>query len=496
MMSHANTYPLTGASTVAINARWAERLLLVIALIVTDMAMVSLGFWLAYFIRFELTMLPWLYQPIASPIDFYQSLVFLLTPAWVILFRMFGLYNFKNLFSGMREYARVFNACTLGMMLVILLVFFNDTSSNVARGWVLLSWLFVAMSVEVGRFVLRRGVQQLRLRGRFVTTVLIVGANEEGKAIAEQLRYNRKAGIMIVGFVDDHLKMGSELLPGMSVLGSVDSVATLVKQYGIQEIIIPSTALPRQKLLTLFQSFGAKDDINIRMSSGLYELLTTSVEVQEIGNVPLLSLNKVRLTGSDLILKRTLDIVVSGLGLLAALPLLLIIAIAIKLDSSGPIFYLRRVVGVSGKPFNALKLRTMYIDGDERLAQQPELLYELQEHFKLKNDPRITRVGAFLRKTSLDELPQLVNVLLGQMSLVGPRMITEAELGRYGKWSMNLSTVKPGITGLWQVSGRSDIGYEDRVLLDMHYIRNYSIWFDLYLLWQTVPAVLMKRGAY
>jgi lipopolysaccharide/colanic/teichoic acid biosynthesis glycosyltransferase len=138
----------------------------------------------------------------------------------------------------------------------------------------------------------------------------------------------------------------------------------------------------------------------------------------------------------------------------------------------------------------------MYIDADERLERDPELRRQFEENFKLKNDPRVTRIGRILRRVSLDELPQLFNILLGQMSLVGPRMITEPERERYGKWRMNLATVKPGLTGLWQVSGRSDVSYDERVKLDMHYIRNYNIWLDLHLLYQTIPAVLKKRGAY
>lgn len=488
------TGQLSGPLPVAINARWAERLLLSIALTVIDLTMVLCGFWLAYTLRFEVG-ISWFYQHAVSPLDFYSRLVFLLAPAWLIVFSLFGLYDFKHLFSGMREYARVFNACTFGMMLVIIFSFF-DLNFVIARGWVILSWLLVTFSVLLGRFALRRMVQWLRTKGRFLTTVLVVGANEEGQAIAEQLQVNPKAGVWIAGFADDELARGSQLLPGVPILGPVDSVATLVRHHGIQEIIVASTALSRERLLELFRSFGSAEDITIRMSSGLYEILTTGVEVQEIGNVPLLSINKVRLTGADMFLKRMLDLLVSSIVLLVSWPLMLAIAIAVKLDSSGPIFYKRRVVGVSGKPFSALKFRTMYVDADERLARDSELRREFEENYKLKNDPRVTRMGRFLRRTSLDELPQLFNVLRGQMSLVGPRMITSEERARYGKWRMNLSTVKPGITGLWQVSGRSEVSYEERVMLDMHYIRNFSIWFDLHLLWQTIPAVLKGHGAY
>jgi lipopolysaccharide/colanic/teichoic acid biosynthesis glycosyltransferase len=175
---------------------------------------------------------------------------------------------------------------------------------------------------------------------------------------------------------------------------------------------------------------------------------------------------------------------------------MLLIALSIKLDSPGPAFYRRRVMGINGRQFNAYKFRTMHMNGDEILAQYPALQKELAQNHKLKNDPRITRVGQLLRKASLDELPQLLNVLKREMSLVGPRMIAPTEMKEYNDWGLNLLTVLPGITGLWQVSGRSDISYNERVQLDMYYIRNWNIWLDMQLLLQTIPAILRGRGAY
>jgi lipopolysaccharide/colanic/teichoic acid biosynthesis glycosyltransferase len=172
------------------------------------------------------------------------------------------------------------------------------------------------------------------------------------------------------------------------------------------------------------------------------------------------------------------------------------VALVIKIDSPGPVLHRRHVLGRAGRPFGAFKFRTMVVNAEESLAANPELREAFEKGFKLKRDPRVTRVGAFLRRTSLDELPQLINVLRGEMSLVGPRMITPEEAARYGKWQLNLLTVKPGITGPWQVRGRSDIPYEERVRLSMHYIRNYSIWLDLEILLRTLPAVLQARGAY
>jgi lipopolysaccharide/colanic/teichoic acid biosynthesis glycosyltransferase len=225
-------------------------------------------------------------------------------------------------------------------------------------------------------------------------------------------------------------------------------------------------------------------------------MLTTGLYVQEDGSVPLVAMNKIRTIGFDRLMKDLMDYSLALVALVGlSLPLALV-AVLVKLDSPGPIFYRRRVMGVNGKQFDAFKFRTMDPRSEQILRSDPELMREYLENFKIKDDPRITRIGKFLRKTSIDELPQLVNVLIGQMSLVGPRMITPEELDKYNQWGYNLLTVKPGITGFWQVRGRSDVAYDERVRMDMYYIRNWTIWLDLQILVQTIPAVIAKRGAY
>ena len=198
----------------------------------------------------------------------------------------------------------------------------------------------------------------------------------------------------------------------------------------------------------------------------------------------------------DQTLKAVMDLSLTAIGLALISPLLLILAVIVKLDSPGPALYRRRVMGRGGAQFDAFKFRTMLVNGDEILSAHPELRAEWEREQKLKDDPRVTRCGQWMRKLSLDELPQLFNVLGGQMSLVGPRMIAPVELARYGDDATELLTVKPGITGLWQVSGRSDLGYADRARLDMEYVRTRSLWLDLKLLLLTLPTVLMKKGAY
>jgi exopolysaccharide biosynthesis polyprenyl glycosylphosphotransferase len=344
---------------------------------------------------------------------------------------------------------------------------------------------------------LRRAVYALRHKGYFLSSALIVGANNEGISLAEQLNGWRASGFHILGFIDKKLPIGTQVLRNLYVLGTVDQLSELVKRYDIEELILASSAISsRDRMLEIFQRYGISSNVNVRMSSGLYEIITTGLTVKEFAYVPLVGVNKVRLTGVDEFLKYSLDVLLTLPAIILLGPIMLLIALVIKLDSPGPIIHRRQVMGMHGDEFDAFKFRTMYENGDEILEAHPELHDELEKNFKLKDDPRVTMIGKILRKTSLDELPQLFNVLRREMSLVGPRIITPAEVEKYEKWDINLMTVRPGITGLWQVSGRSDVTYEERVRLDMHYIRNWTIWLDIQLLFQTIPAVLRRRGAY
>lgn len=469
--------------------RWLYPLLLF-----ADTLALAISFGVAYYVRFQVH-LPFFNESVEPNISAYRQLVAALIPIWLLIFASFKLYNLSFIFGGTQEYSSIFNACTTGMMLVVFISFLLP-EFVIARGWLLISWFFVTVMVGLERFIMRRWVYRLRARGRLLTEMIIVGADEEGKAVAEQITLNPTAGVWVAGFIDDNLPIGTEVLPGLRVLGSTKNARGLVYNLDIKELIVSSTALSREKLLELFRTFGSSEEVNVRLSSGLFEIMTTGLRVKEIGHVPLLSVNRMRLTGADVIVKKIFDYVGATLGLLLLSPLFIIIAIAIKRSSPGPVFYKRRVVGAGGKEFDAWKFRTMVVNAQEVLEQHPELKAEFEENFKLKDDPRITTIGKILRKSSLDELPQLINVLRGEMSLVGPRMITAEEVAKYGKWRMNLLTVKPGITGLWQVSGRSDIDYDGRVRLDMHYIRNYTVWLDLRVLFQTIPAVLRKDGAY
>ncbi len=464
------------------------------ALYVLDAFFISVSFVLAYHLRFRSNLLPY-YGPFSS--GFYWTLLSLAVPTWLLIFAAYGLYNSRYLFGGTREYARIVNACAVGIVAMIVLSFMHrEAGQTISRGWLLLYFGLSVFVIISYRFVFRRLIYRLRQRGLFFRRSLIVGANQEGQAMAEQFRSVPTAGVHVVGFVDDTLARGT-VVNGLPVFGNTGSLKTLVEEQGIEELIVAPTSLSREALLDIYRTFsGNGGGVEVRLSPGLFEILTTGATVQEVGSVPLISLNRLRITGVDALLKGILDYVGAAVGLILLSPFLLLIALLIKLDSPGPALYRRRVLGVGGRTFEALKFRTMRVDAEEYLKQHPELAEELERNGKLKNDPRITRLGRFLRKTSIDELPQLINVLKGQMSLVGPRMISPPEWAKFGKWKHNLLTVKPGLTGLWQVSGRSELSYEDRVRLDMHYIRNYTIWLDMRILFNTLSVVLRGRGAY
>jgi exopolysaccharide biosynthesis polyprenyl glycosylphosphotransferase len=467
-------------------------------LVSLDLLMLAAAFFLAYVVRFQWK---WALAPEVPPApEFYTTVGLTLIPLWLGLFSMYGLYKWEHLLGGITEYSRAFNAITVGMMMVVAFSFF-EPSFVIARGWLITSWLLALTFIGGARFVVRRIVYSLWRRGVGLTPAIIVGCNGEAATLTQQLMSGACTGYQILGLV------GPKPIPEeqsftqeeMSVphLGELNDIARIMQDYGARELIVASSSLNREDVLDLFAAVQPLSGVNLRLSTGLYEVLTTGIEVRTTASVPLIQLKRLRLSVAQTICKNILEYAVATLTLLALSPLMAVIAVLVKLDSPGPIIYRRRVMGVGGVPFDAFKFRTMPVNGARILDGFPELQEKLWHDGKLKDDPRVSMLGRLLRRFSLDELPQLFNVLLGQMSLVGPRMITEAEGVKYGQHLINLLTVKPGITGLWQVSGRSELSYVDRVRLDLHYIRNYSIWLDLQILIvQTPSAVIRGHGAY
>ena len=455
-----------------------------------DLACAGISMVVAYILRFHVLE----YRGSLLP-DAYVDFALFAVIMWVVIFAIYRLYHPDFLLGGLREYANVFNGCTTVMLALVVYSFLNrGIPQDVSRGWLAFVWLFSVSSICLIRFSYRRLVYHLRRRGLFTQRALVVGVNEEGRAVAAQLRASPSAGVQVVGFVKPASTAEAQV-DGLPVMGGFSRLENMTRSLEIGALIVIPTALHREDLLSIYRDWGAEKKLRIHLSSGLYELFTTGVQVREIGRIPLMCLNRMRITGTDALMKTMLDYLGAMTCIILLAPVLPTIALLIRLDSAGPIFHRRRVVGLAGREFDAYKFRSMIRDADVYLEGHREMKDEWARIGKIQDDPRITRVGRFLRRYSLDELPQLFNVLKGQMSLVGPRMITPAELEHFSQWQHNLLTVKPGMTGLWQVNGRAELTYPERVRLDMYYIRNYTIWSDVVILLKTIGVVLQGTGA-
>jgi exopolysaccharide biosynthesis polyprenyl glycosylphosphotransferase len=459
------------------------------ALAALDSVALTGAFSVAYVVRFTAG-IPLLETP-PGTLSFYSSVAFWSIPAWLLLFAVYGLYK-----PGMQtDIGRIASACTTGLVVEVMFSFI-DTTLLISRGWLLLTWVLSIAFVCIVRSGANQALRQLRRHGILCSRTVIVGTNEEALSIADQLLADPGDGIRLVGFVDADHPVGTFVHAGLTIIDCFERLRQTLREQQVSDVIVASTAVSGEQLLDLYRSLGGDPAIHLRLSSGLWEILTTGVRVEGVNRVPLITPERVRITGLDALMKTCIDYVIATMALVALSPLLLAIATLIRLDSPGPVIYRRRVLGVSGAPFDAFKFRTMIEGAERRRKQAPIAFPDRRSLFKSTRDPRITRVGRFLRKASLDELPQLVNVLRGEMSLVGPRMIAPDEQTLYGRWQLNLLTVKPGITGPWQVQGRGDIPYAERVRLSMQYVRNYSLWLDLEILLRTCLVVLRGRGAY
>jgi exopolysaccharide biosynthesis polyprenyl glycosylphosphotransferase len=420
-----------------------------------------------------------------------ESLLFVLTlPGWALVARLYGLYGHddrRTSHATVDETASVFN-----MVTVCTWLFFAATwLTNVAHPSVtklVVFWLFAAVLVPLARAFARAAA---RTRPSYVQNTVIVGAGDIGQGIAEKLLRHPEYGVNVVGFVDNEPKRPFRDVADLTVLGPPERLATIIRAFDIERVIIAFARGPHERVLSLIRSL--KDAfVQVDVVPRYYELIGPSTAVSSVEGVPVLCLPPRALGLSARLLKRTMDIAISALGLLLLTPFLLVFAIAIKLDSPGPAFFRQPRVGRSGREFSIVKFRTMGRDADSMKSS----VAHLNKHangdprmFKVPNDPRVTRVGRFLRRTSIDELPQLLNVLRGEMSLVGPRPLIPSEARHVADWGERRLDLKPGITGLWQVLGRSDIPFEEMVRLDYLYVTNWSLWHDVRLICGTVPAM-------
>lgn len=457
------------------------------AVLAIDVCAAVIGALCAYVLRFG-------WSPVGHNAQYFWG-VAVLPLLWLTGVALSRSYESRFLASSAEEYRRVLNA-GIGMIAVVSIASYT-LKAEFARGYVVIALPLCVLIAMVGRLLARRHLRRLRAKGRCLQNVLVAGHEWSVLDLVAELRRYPASGLKVVGACLPGGR-GSRLIAdaGVPVVGDLRDVATTVTRMGV-DVLAVTTCI----------EFGGPElrqvcwqlenvDVDVVVAPALIEVAGPRLHIRPVAGLPLLHVEKPEFSGVRRMMKAFFDRVVAAVVLLVSAPLLAVIALAVRVTSPGPAFFKQIRVGAGGAPFTMLKFRSMHVDAEARLAA----LKELNEHdgvlFKIRNDPRVTKVGKYLRRWSLDEIPQLFNVLKGDMSLVGPRPPLPSEVALYPDDAKRRLLVKPGITGLWQVSGRADLSWEDSVRLDLRYVENWSLLYDFVILWQTASAVLRRSGAY
>lgn len=459
----------------------------------SDLLLINLAFAFSYIVRYEFQ---WLLETTSfDPYESYIGQQILLTLLLAGGFAQNKAWTRRRGEAWIDEMSRVSYATAAGIALMMAFTFFFRP---LAFSRLLLVWalIFIILFIGVARLGRRWLLRLLYQRGRFVDRALVVGSGEAGRGVIRTLLARPDLGFQPVGYLDDGSKennLGSGRVPHLGNFTKLDHV--LKAHAPLHTVFIALPGEMHQQILDLLRHCQQRG-VRAQVVPDLLQLSLNRVEFNNMAGIPMLSVRNVSLSQTSLLLKRLLDLTIILVGGIPALLVMGIIALAIKLDSPGPIIYSALRVGPGGKLFRMYKFRSMVVGAEAQKEQLAHLNEADGPIFKMKDDPRLTRVGRFIRRTSLDELPQLYNVLLGNMSLVGPRPPLLEEVQDYKPWHRQRLAVIGGITGLWQVSGRSDLTFDELCLLDIYYIENWSLMLDIRILLQTIPHSLFGRGAY
>ena len=459
-------------------------------LVVGDLAALTVAYALTYAIADRIAPLP----PVAADQWFLVLLGVTAPFVWLGVFTAYNLYDNDSLritVSSFDEVRDLFHAMLVGSLVYLLLsqglAYFFD--------W----WVYTAVEAALfmGAAIVLVPVVRGSIRSWILPRVmtprrtLIVGSSDEARLVHRKIDTHPEYGLELVGFLDgDHPETPTP------ILGRPDEVAEIVDRYEIDRVLLASSVGSHEATLDLVRAVR-RPDVQVSIVPRFFEIFTSHSTLDDIEGMPVVTLPPIRLGRSARVLKRSVDVVASGFALLLLAPVLGLIALLIRLDSKGPALYRQPRRGRLGSTFEIVKFRTMQVGAEQRRSEVLHMNEVDGPLFKIKgNDPRVTRVGNFLRRTSLDELPQLWNVLKGEMSLVGPRPFVIYEADKITGWATRRLDMTPGITGLWQVLGRNDIPFEEMTKLDYLYVTNWSVWWDFKILCQTIPVVLGRRGAY
>jgi Undecaprenyl-phosphate galactose phosphotransferase WbaP len=414
----------------------------------------------------------------------------------VVMFAFNKLYTRRLTFW--QEARGLFKSTALTFILIMTVVFVSRRYTEFSRIVVILTGLLSLALFPVFRLLMKKFLGWIHL---WKKRVIILGTGETAELAARGIQKNPVLGYEIAGFLSDRQEdIGRVLVDDIKVIGRINQIAALMPKHNIQDIIVAMPEISTSRLVKLIERSEEYAE-TIRFIPGLGSLFTMGVEVEDLGDVLGLSVARNLTKPWNIATKRIMEFILALVSFIVLFPLFMVIAVAIRLDSPGPVIFSQERLGMRNRVFRLFKFRSMHIDSDSKLQdhleRNPEVKEEWHRYQKIKNgDPRVTRVGRIVRKYSLDEIPQLLNILRGQMSLVGPRPYLPREIDEIGDSYHIISQVKPGITGLWQVSGRNDLPFKERLFLDEFYIRNWSIWLDVVILFKTIKVLIRQEGAF
>ena len=432
-------------------------------------------------------------------VGFYFGALLVIIPAYLLLYSFFGLYTPKRVLGRRNEFGKIFKANTIGLLIFGLVLYFGRKEPhlyNFSQRLVVYFYVLNVVFMTIERNGIRIVLRSMRSKGYNQKHILLVGYSSAAEGFIDRVNKNPEWGYTIRGIIDDTKKRGSEY-KGVKVIGCIEDLDYILEQNSLDEIAV-TLSLGEYEKLRHIVALCEKSGVHTKFIPDYGNIIPTIPYMEDLQGLPVIHIRRVPLNDPvNAMVKRAVDIVGAIVGIVLFSPIMLIVAVLIKLTSPGPIIFCQERVGLHNRPFKMYKFRSMVTNAEElkkKLAE--ETGQEDRFIFKMKDDPRITKVGHFIRKTSLDEFPQFYNVLKGDMSLVGPRPALPEEVARYGSLYSARLLVKPGITGPWQVSGRSDLSQEQSEYLDVSYIENWSIAGDLAILAKTVMVIFTGRGSY
>jgi exopolysaccharide biosynthesis polyprenyl glycosylphosphotransferase len=485
-------------------------------LAISDVALITVSFVLAFKLRHGQAVF---YRDVQGTLRWaaafapYAVLLPLVIPIRLLLLRYYDLYRVRGEFSFVEDIARVFKATAIASLLIVAAAFMYRggiayRTFSYSRAIFVLDFVLAFATIGLLRMIVRAAQISIRRRGVNLIPTLIVGRGPEAALCIREMRARPELGYRVIGLIENGPVSGpAATFEGVPVVADLNALPQAIRESGANEVIISDPKVPGEVLFDVMIQTGRRRGVEFRIAPTLLNCLPSKTEIDQVGSLPMVTLFRSPLSSAARFLKRSSDLVITLITLIVLAPLWLLIAVLIKLDSRGPIFYKQERVGMDGRIFLFYKFRSMRTGSDDARHREFQEKYIKGEPdsnlgdaarpaYKIRADERVTRLGRVLRKTSLDELPQLFNVLRGDMSVVGPRPPIPYEVESYELWHRKRLDMKPGITGLWQVSGRNRLTFDEMVRMDLYYIENWSLLVDLKIILQTLPVMWRGEDAY